>query len=140
MRRTKTITIDTPDENNRDRGKTFLVTEMPAAQGEEWAFRALCAMAKSGVELPEDYKDMGMAAIASLGFTALSGMQFGDAKPLLDEMMDCIKFIGDPTRPEATTRALVSGDGADIEEISTRLLLRKEVFSLHTDFFTIAKP
>ena len=138
MRRTKTVTIETPDVNNRDRGKTFLVTEMPAAQGEEWAFRALCAMAKSGVQLPDDYSNMSMAAIAGLGFTALSGMQFGDAKPLLDEMMDCVKFVGDPAKPDATTRALIGQD--DIEEISTRLLLRKEVFSLHTDFFTAAKP
>lgn len=137
MRRSKTVVIETPDINNRDRGKTFVVTEMPAAQGEEWAFRALCAMAKSGVELPDDYKSMSMAAIASLGFTALSGMSFGDAKPLLDEMMDCVKFVGDPKQPEATTRKLIADD---IEEISTRLLLRKEVFSLHTDFFTIAKP
>lgn len=136
MRRTKTVVIETPDLENRDRGKTFLVTEMPAAQGEEWAFRALCAMAKSGVQLPDDYKSLGMAAIASLGFTALSGMQFGDAKPLLDEMMDCVKIIVDPKQAAATTRNLIADD---IEEISTRLLLRKEVFSLHTDFFSIAK-
>lgn len=137
MRRTKTVVIETPDANNRDRGKTFLVTEMPAAQGEEWAFRALCAMAKSGVVLPDDYKELGMAAIASLGFQALSGINFGDAKPLLDEIMDCVKFIGDPTRPDATTRPLIPDD---TEEITTRLKLRLEAFQLHTDFFAVAKP
>jgi hypothetical protein len=126
-RKTLTITIDT---NGRDQGKTYLLREMPSSQAEKWAARALLAMAKSGVEVPDDIATAGLAGVAALGIKALGGMAFEDAEPLLDEMFACISFIPDPSRPQVV-RGLIEDD---IEEISTRLRLRKEVFFLHVNF------
>jgi hypothetical protein len=120
----------------RDKGKMFQITEMPASKAEKWAIRTMLALGKSGVEIPDDLQAQGMAGIASLGIRALTSLNFEDAEPLLAEMFDCVKCVPDPTRPEVT-RALVEDD---IEEVSTRLLLRKDILSLHIDFFTAVAP
>lgn len=120
------------DAKGRDFGKVFLITEMPASQSEEWAGRALFAMLNAGVEIPDSIVGGGLAGVASLGISALTKVSFDAAKPLLDEMFTCVQV-----QPSATvTRALIEDD---IEEIGTRLRLRKEVFNLHTDFFTAAE-
>jgi hypothetical protein len=126
-RRTADITITA---EGRDRGKVFRLTEMSARQAEEWATRALIALAKSGVEIPDDIVNRGLAGVAALGFMALRGLSFSDAKPLLDEMMTCVLFVPDPKRP-AVARNLVEDD---IEEVGTFFEIRKEVFQLHVDF------
>jgi hypothetical protein len=130
-RQTKTVNITA---KGRDKGKAFLLTEMPAAKAEKWAARAFLALAKAGVDIPENIASAGLAGIASVGLKALGGMDFPDAELLLDEMWTCIQIIPDPSRPEVV-RALIEDD---IEEVTTRLLLRKEVFTLHTSFFTTA--
>lgn len=133
MRRTSIVTIA---DESRDNGKAFLLTEMSASQAERWAMRALMALAKSGVEVPDDVRSMGMSAVAALGFQALAGINFTDAEPLLEEMFTCVQIVPDPKRPEVR-RAMVEDD---IEEVMTRLKLRKEVFALHADFFPKGKP
>lgn len=132
-RRTMTVTIA---EDNRDKGRAYLLQEMAATQAEKWAARAFLAMTHSGVEFPDDVSKMGMAGLAAVGIKAMAGMTFTDAEPLLDEMFGCIRFIPDPSRPE-TTRPLIEDD---IDEVSTRLKLRVELFKLHTDFLGIASP
>ena len=130
-RKIATITIDA---EGRDFGKVFKLTEMPASQGEKWAAKAFFALAKSGVEIPEDIANAGLAGIAVLGLKAIGGMSFIDAEPLLDEMFECVTYVPDPARPQVI-RALIEDD---IEEIATRLTLRKELFSLHVNFSTPA--
>ena len=130
MRKTATITIEAA---GRDFGKVFLLREMPASQAEKWAARAFLGMARSGVEIPDNIASAGLAGIAALGLRAIGGMAFADAEPLLDEMFACIQYIPDPTRP-AVVRALIEDD---IEEIATRVRLRKEVFGLHVDFSSL---
>lgn len=128
-RKTKTIVIPR-SEGNRDSGKTFLITEMSAEQSEKWALRALGAIANSGMEIPEDVMRLGMGALVAVGFKGLLTMQFDEAEPLLDEMMDCIVIVPDPKNP-AVVRPV---DDEDIEDVTTRLSLRSEVFELHTGF------
>ncbi|EBP8102013.1 hypothetical protein AOS06_03795 [Salmonella enterica] len=106
-RKEKFITID---GQGRDNGKVFHLTEMSASHAEWWAMRAIMAMGRGGVELPEE------------------------ARPLLDEMMECIQFVPDP-KNRGIRRPLIEDD---IEEITTRLNLRAEVFRLHVDFFSPA--
>jgi len=118
------------EAEGRDKGKHFFIREMSASQAEEWAMRALMALAKAGVEMPDEMANAGLAGIASAGFQALGRMQFSDAKPLLDEMMACVQIVPDPAKP-MVRRALIEDD---IEEILTRLRLRKEVFELLTGF------
>jgi hypothetical protein len=120
----------------RDKGKMFQITEMPASKAEKWAIRTMLALGKSGVDIPDDLAAQGMAGIASLGIRALTSLNYDDAEPLLAEMFDCVKCVPDPTRPEVT-RALVEDD---IEEVATRLSLRKDILSLHIDFFTVVAP
>lgn len=122
------------DEKSRDFGKVFAITEMPAAQAEAWAYRALLALMRSGIEIPEDIKNAGMAGIASMGLSALSGIQWDDLKPLLDEMMKCVEIIPNPS-DERVVRRLID---CDIEEPVTLGVLKFEVFKLHTDFFDTA--
>jgi hypothetical protein len=122
------------DAEGRDKGRTFLLTEMPATQAEAWAIRAFMAIAKGGAEIP-DQIPQSIAGIAILGFkTLLGSMNYADAKPLLDEMMGCVQFIPDPGQPKVIRNLVES----DIEEVATRFYLRKQVFELHTDFFARA--
>ena len=134
MRKTAKITIEEP---GRDKGKVFLITEMFADQGEEWALRALIGLMQSGVDVPEGFPNLGMAALAEMGLKSLSGMRWDLLKPLLDEMFECVQFIGDPAKVSATTRPLIR---EDIEEIPTRFKLRVEWGKLHLDFLSAAVP
>lgn len=133
-RKSASVTITA---EGRDKGKTFLLTEMPARQAEQWATRALFAMGQSGIDIPDDIAQAGMAGIAAAGIRALTGIQFADAAPLMDEMMECVQFVPDPRQPlvrRAITEAGPDGEGADIEEVATRLHLRSEVVALHVGF------
>jgi hypothetical protein len=124
-RRIKDVTISTP---GRDQGKMFRITEMEADKGEEWGMRALMALTKAGVELPEGAT--GMAGIASAGLEALGKLQFAEVKLLMDEMFLCIERLPDP-KNLSVVRPLVKDD---TEEIRTRMMLRAEVWTLHTGF------
>lgn len=129
-RRTKIVEIT---DENRDKGKKFLLTEMDAEQAEWWAFRVLQAGIKGNPDIgkiasPES--GMPLMEMARVGFAAIGGLPPEDAKPLLDQMMKCVQI----SLPGGTSRAMISAD--EIEEVTTRLTLRKEVFMLHTDFFT----
>lgn len=127
MRKTKRVVIEA---DNRDKGKIFVLTEMPASQAEKWAVRALLALTHAGAEIPEDIEGSGMAGIAMMGLHALTSLRFADAEPLLDEMFDCVRFCPDGSHPEIV-RPLIEDD---IEEVGTRLRLRKDVLELHVDF------
>jgi len=134
MRKTKYVTINA---DNRDKGKTFLITEMPAAMAEEWAARAFLGLAKSGVEIPEYIRGAGMAGLAVVSLKALGGVKFSDPtdpeaslKSLMDDMFACIKVVRDKSHPEMAFPLIED----DVEEVQTRLFLRDQVFELHTGF------
>ena len=114
----------------RDAGKVFRITEMPADQAERWAVKAFLAAAKGGVTLPENAAESGFAGIAQMGFSMLANMPPELAFELLDEMMACVQYQPNPAKPEVV-RGLIADD---IEEVMTRLQLRKAVFDLHVDF------
>ncbi|MEK7888222.1 hypothetical protein AAB992_13975 [Burkholderia contaminans] len=127
MRKTLTYTVTA---NGRDKGKVFQLTEMPADAAEKWAIRALLAIGRAGIDLPPGIENEGIAAIARVGLEALMRIDFHDAEPLLDEMIGCVQLQPNPTDPRIV-RALTPDD---IEEVSTRVALRREVFRLHTGF------
>jgi hypothetical protein len=137
MRHTAPYTVA---DEGRDKGKMFLITEMSAAQGESWAIQALMALMQANVEMPNDFENLGMAALAQMGFQCLSSLQWHVAEPLLKEMFECVQIIPDPRKPEVV-RALSGTDGDyDIEEISTRFKLRVEIWKLHTSFLQAVAP
>lgn len=131
-RKTKLVTIPpaTTGTENRDAGKTFLITEMSPVRSEKWCQRALLAASASGIDIPPEVIRMGVGACLAAGLKALLTMSFADAEPLLDEMVQCVQFVPDRKAPDVV-RSL---DEEDVEEVLTLLLLRQEVVELHTGF------
>jgi hypothetical protein len=124
----------TVDDEGRDKGKLFVITEMWPRQSEAWGMKALLALIKNGVDLPEGFESRGMAGMAELGLRGLVGLKYEDAEPLLAEMMGCVSIIPDPKNTKIV-RNLID---EDIEEIMTRVKLRAEVWNLHTGFLVAA--
>lgn len=122
------------DFTGRDAGKVFVITEMSAFAAEKWAARALLALARSGLDVPEDVAREGMAGIARFGFGAIAGAKFEEIEPLLDEMFLCVKIAPDPKHMELTRGVIEE----DVEEIATLLKLRGEALKLHVDFSQFA--
>lgn len=134
-RNVKRITIEA---DGRDQGKVFVLREMPASQAEKWAMRALLSVARSGIDIGQA-AGQGMQGIALMGVSALLAASWEDAEPLLDEMMSCIEIQPDPTKPNIV-RPLIEDD---IEEVRTRINLRREVLELHVGFSlsgVVSKP
>lgn len=133
----KTSVVKIEDlSGNRDSGKAFLVTEMSAYDAEKWALRAGFALMNAGVDIPELEDGVSMQNLAALGMKAmmdaLQGVTYEQAEPLLNDMMECVQIIPDPSKADVV-RSLID---SDIDEVSTRLKLRKAVWDLHVDFFT----
>lgn len=123
--KTKQITI----ENGRDKGRVFLITEMSAAHADNWAMRALIALANGGVDLGGLSPQQGMMGMVGVALDALGRLKADDAIPLLNELLDCVQII-----PEGGQPRPLNMDFNDVEDFTTLWRLRKEVFALHTDF------
>ena len=132
MRKTSHITIQ---DEGRDKGKVFVLTEKSAIEADKWGIRALLALSKSGVPIPPEFMEMGIIGVLAVGIHRLAGVSFGDLEPLLDEMLTCVEIMPTPGRPDII-RKLMSDD---IEEVKTLQTLRMEVFRLHTGFSPPAK-
>lgn len=124
--KTKTITI----EKGRDEGKIFVITEMPITKADNWAMRALFAIANGGIDIEGINPNMGMLGMAQVAIKALSGIKPDVGIPLLDELLECVQVL--PSSGNA--RALIID--SDIKDLSTMFTLRKEVLSIHIDFLT----
>lgn len=137
-RKSKLVVIKTGNPDNRDEGKTFLIREMSALQAEKFAARALLALSRSGIDVPDEARASGPEAVVLFGLRAFTRIGFEEAEPLIDEMMQCVHFVPDPSQPNIT-RKLFDGDigdddDEDTSEVTTRLFLRGEVMQLHTGF------
>lgn len=114
----------------RDKGKLFRLTEMPATKGEKWAMRAILALMGERVDIPKGFEKKGMSGMAELGLKMFASLKWESAEPLLDEMMECVQFVPDPSKPQIVRKLFPE----DIEDISTLVILRKEVLNLHVGF------
>jgi len=131
MRKEATVTIVA---EGRDKGKVFRLREMSSQQAEAWASRLLLALANHGAEVPQNFFDTSMAGLAVIGIYGLTHVPWVEAKPLLDEMMGCVKIQPGPD-PRIVRDLIDRGDdGDDIEEVATRLRLKDEVLKLHLGF------
>lgn len=128
-RRTQSVPIT---DEGRDKGKVFLIREMAAEHAEAWAIRALLALTNSGANIPNLDPSQGMAGVARAAavgaLEALQKLKYEDVKPLLDDMWTCVEYRINPADPTS----LPVNDY--IEEVATRMQLRKAVFVLHTGF------
>lgn len=121
-----------PGTRDRDKGKTFRITEWSADRAERWLDRAILAINKGGGELPLDLAGIGWEGIAIIGINAfLRGN--ADTETLLvlqDELLECVEIVRDPKHPTVLSKLLPG----DLEEIATRKWLRAEVLSVHANF------
>ncbi len=120
----------TVQDDGRDIGKVFVLTEMPASRAESWAMRALLALMAGNVDMPDGFERLGMAGMAEVGIKGLSKLSWDVAEPLLAEMFSCIQIMPDPGKPNIVRNLIEE----DIEEIITRIKLRAEVWKLHAGF------
>lgn len=128
-RRTKDFKVEAV---GRDHGKIFRLTEMSAFAAEKWAARALLALMKSGVEVPDDVVQAGLPGLAAISMRAFGNLAPDALMPLLDEMLSCVQVV-----PSANVvRPLVE---EDIEEVTTLLSIRRELLDLHLGFSIAAK-
>lgn len=141
MRRTEKLTIPgvrSEAIGERDNGKTFVLTEMDAYAGQDWALRALLALAASGVTLPDGAMSTGWAGLAGFGVTALLQAPYGALRPLLDEMLGQAQYAHKPNDPKMPTQAIAPGPNCPVEEIKTFLTLQVALVKLHTGFSAVA--
>lgn len=129
-RRTIDVTISSA---GRDEGKTFVLTEMPAEEGEYWATRAVELLEKAGA-LQEKPVNDGMAGLAEVAGTAINvARHLQDSS--LDGMWKYVRFR--PKNHKAPAQDLRADH---IEEWQTRLQLRAAFFRLHVGFFSPENP
>lgn len=121
-------------QEGRDQGKVFKVTEAPAMQTDKWIMRVTLALNKNGAVIPDEIMNLGLVGLIVGGIHKLSGVDWQDLEPLLDEMMSCVTLVPTPSQPAIVRKVMVD----DIEEVQTFSLLRKEVFQLHVGFLSPA--
>jgi len=131
----RTVTVRSESRRYRDNGKVFLLTELSAAEAEEWAIDALNAMAANGVDIGN--VPMSIAGIQAMGVMSLGRIPKFALGDLLKTMFKCVSIVPDPQGAPHMTRSLTDDD---IQEAPTRVLLRFEVFNLHTDFLEPDAP
>jgi hypothetical protein len=136
-RRTKNVTIpgtrsDTLGE--RDNGKTFILREMDAYAGQDWALRACLALSRAGVQLSSAALAGGWATLAGYAFEGLLQARYEDVAPLLAELLSLVSYAAQPDNPKFPTVPIKPGPNCQVEEIGTFLTLYREQFELHTGF------
>jgi len=146
----KKIEVTINDTESRDNGKTYIIEEMPAFQAENWCYKALGAIIRSGVDGLENILDYPSEQMAILGLAALLRTKEEELMPLMHELMSCVSFKvesnlqpKDVSAPIKINRRVtdfyLDKNYVDIEEISTLIKLRAEVFKLHLGFLKAVK-
>lgn len=123
-RKTCRLTIT---DDGRDKGKTFIITELSALDIERWTVRLVLALGKNGVSLPQIQVDSGFAGIAGLLWVLIAQISPEEAENLLATMLEGLKID-----EGKITRDLVPDD---IEEADTLLQIRMAWVDLHAGFF-----
>jgi len=127
VRNEKIITLE-------DRGKslTFKIREMPATQLEAWTMQAALVLANAGseIETKGGIESIGKY-ISEHGIAALGNVDYGKAKPLMDEMLACCYRQLDNMEERVTPETA----DAYVEDMRTLLKLRMEAFKVNFGFF-----
>lgn len=138
MRKTEIVSIAA---DNRDHGKTFVVTEMPAWQALQWCAKALLALTQTGADVQPGSlakaAEGGPEVLAVLGLEIFTLVPAAVALPLMQEIKACVSFQA----PGAVvTVPIKDGMNCQVEEISTWFVLLKAAFVLHLGFLPAAPP
>ena len=138
MRRTVVVFIEKPapgEKENRDAGKSFLITEVSAVQAEEWGLRAIMAIGTSGFIVPQEMADAGLIGAAIVGYQAFMGASEAAVLPLWREMLPaCVQGKTPIEENQFGHQILMPWHPGLVEEVSTLVLLRQKILELHTGF------
>ena len=126
----KEIVITLQDGEN---SLNFRIKQMSASQLESWIIRALLALGKGGMQVPDgaDIKAAG-AYLARNGLSALGGLSYDEVKPLLDEMLGCCWHITGANSATQLSPETVDGIIGDVKNL---LKLRIEAAKLNLGFW-----
>lgn len=124
------------EEEGRDKGKEFLITEMSAWDADSLAQDIFRAMGDSNYSsIPPDVIAMGCAGLATVGLSVISASSPEVARQLRDRLMSTVDII--ITNDGQRQQRKVNGS-LDFEEVSTIRSLLDKVFQVNFDFLTIA--
>ncbi|MGL0761231.1 hypothetical protein ACJO73_07090 [Citrobacter freundii] len=124
------------EEEGRDKGKEFLITEMSAWDADTLAQDIFRAMGDSNYSsIPADVIAMGCAGLATVGLSVISASSPEVARQLRDRLMSTVDII--ITNEGQRQQRKVNGS-LDFEEVSTIRSLLDKVFQVNFDFLTIA--
>lgn len=124
------------EEEGRDKGKEFLITEMSAWDADSLAQDIFRAMGDSNYSsIPPDVIAMGCAGLATVGLSVISASSPEVARQLRDRLMSTVDII--ITNDGKRQQRKVNG-ALDFEEVSTIRSLLDKVFQVNFDFLTIA--
>lgn len=124
------------EEEGRDKGKEFLITEMSAWDADSLAQDIFRAMGDSNYSsIPADVIAMGCAGLATVGMSVISASSPEVARQLRDRLMSTVDII--ITNDGQRQQRKVNGS-LDFEEVSTIRSLLDKVFQVNFDFLTIA--
>lgn len=124
------------EEEGRDKGKEFLITEMSAWDADTLAQDIFRAMGDSNYsQIPADVIAMGCAGLATVGLSVISASSPDVARQLRDRLMSTVDIV--ITHEGERQQRKVKGE-LDFEEVSTIRKLLDKVFQVNFDFLTIA--
>lgn len=124
------------EEEGRDKGKEFLITEMSAWDADSLAQDIFRAMGDSNYSsIPADVIAMGCAGLATVGLSVISASSPEVARQLRDRLMSTVDIV--ITNDGKRQQRKVNGS-LDFEEVSTIRSLLDKVFEINFNFLTIA--
>lgn len=124
------------EEEGRDKGKEFIITEMSAWDADTLAQDIFRAMGDSNYsQIPTDVIAMGCAGLATVGLSVISASSPDVARQLRDRLMATVDIV--VTNKGKRQQRKVKGE-LDFEEVSTIRTLLDKVFKVNFDFLTIA--
>lgn len=131
-RKNTTVTL-----NDRGCDKTFYIEEMSARKTQSWLGRAILLLTGSGADVPDIRTVKTKDAMAVFLLRALSGLEYGRAEALMDELLLCCSHVHADGKRVQMNAATVDGV---IEDVGTLFNLQLEAVKLHFDFFTGMLP
>ena len=115
----------------------FKITQMSATKLEDWLYRAVLCLGPA-LELPEGVGLEGIGtALAKNGFSKLANIKYGEAKPLLDEMLACAERDMGNGQLMPVTMSTIDGY---IESVQALFQLRMACIKCNLSFFGSGVP
>ncbi len=130
----KQITHIVEDEG-RDKGKVFHITEMPAWDADTMAQDVFRAMGESKfTELPEDVVRMGCAGLATVGLSVLCSSKPEVSAEMRDRLLGTVEIVITHEGQQQIRKV----KSIDFEEVQTIRTLMDKVFNLNFGFLALA--